>query len=469
DFFKTILPLQAPRSEDDMPASLIGDSWHEDVKVRYHGAVTPSAWLTPYRLAGDNHLDWSEIEVDMAESHVVSALANKRAEMAGMIARAQQQIGQFRADLAHLDATVRLFAPAMEPETIPPKRIRQSDLRFEPGGLSRRVLDALRRAGAPIRAPDLVRDVMIDNGLDPADRASFVRVQWGAVGRAAARGAAAGRRWHRLRHQHQGPALGGGAGRGHRFTAVTGALSKQCCADCRRRRRACYPAKNGRPQAPQITCVLRPSSGFARSALVNQRGLPHQGHTTHPAPAACGSTRSDEGAARPNEMRPDAMAVRVSGIVAFVPTAISIGSGIVEHSRGGQTTHRRPDWGRSPHVIAPVVSAGERSGPEGTAAGAADDGLVEVAVQTGGPADVTAPRALRPAAVAILALDLLGRGLGQKQGELARLDRGLRLVRFQLGAALHFHLVGHCTLLSVAPAAPAPDAAADRSDLTDRR
>jgi len=114
----------------------------------------------------------------MAESHVVSALANKRAEMAGMIARAQQQIGQFRADLAHLDATIRLFAPAMEPETIPPKRIRQTDLRFEPGGLSRRVLDALRRSGAPIRAPDLVRAVMIDNGLDPADRATFAHVQW---------------------------------------------------------------------------------------------------------------------------------------------------------------------------------------------------------------------------------------------------------------------------------------------------
>ncbi|HKM64533.1 MAG TPA: hypothetical protein VJY39_18775, partial [Acidisphaera sp.] len=115
----------------------------------------------------------------MAESHVVSALANKRAEMAGLIARAQQQIGQFRADhLAHLDATMRLFAPAMEPETIPPKRIRQTDLRFEPGGLSRRVLDVLRRAAAPIRAPDLVRAVMIDNGLDPADRANFAHVQW---------------------------------------------------------------------------------------------------------------------------------------------------------------------------------------------------------------------------------------------------------------------------------------------------
>ena len=114
----------------------------------------------------------------MAESHVVSALVSKRAEIAGLIARTQQQLGQFRADLAHLDATIRLFAPAMEPEMIPAKRIRQSDPVFERGGLSRCVLDALRRAGVPIRAPDLVRAVMIDTGLDPADRANFARVQW---------------------------------------------------------------------------------------------------------------------------------------------------------------------------------------------------------------------------------------------------------------------------------------------------
>jgi len=114
----------------------------------------------------------------MAESPVVSALVKKRAEIAGMITRTEQQLGQFRADLVHLDATIRLFAPEIEPKTIPAKRIRQSDLWFEQGELSRRVLDALRRAGEPIRAPDLVRAVMIDNGLDPADRPSFVRVQW---------------------------------------------------------------------------------------------------------------------------------------------------------------------------------------------------------------------------------------------------------------------------------------------------
>ncbi len=114
----------------------------------------------------------------MAESHVVSALVNIRAEIAVMITRSEQLLGLFRTDLVHLDATIRLFAPEMEPKTIPAKRIRQSDLWFEQGELSRRVLDALLRAWEPIRAPDLVRAVMIDKGLDPADRPSFVRVQW---------------------------------------------------------------------------------------------------------------------------------------------------------------------------------------------------------------------------------------------------------------------------------------------------
>ncbi|MGO9234511.1 MAG: hypothetical protein ACLP4V_10725 [Methylocella sp.] len=106
------------------------------------------------------------------------ALVNKRAEIAGMIARTEQQLRQFRADLVHLDAALRLFAPGLEPKTIPAKKIRQADLWFAQGELSRRVLDALRRAGEPIRAPDLVRAVMIDKGLDPGDRPSFARVQW---------------------------------------------------------------------------------------------------------------------------------------------------------------------------------------------------------------------------------------------------------------------------------------------------
>ena len=60
----------------------------------------------------------------MAESHVVSALVNKRAEVTGIIARTELQLAQLRADLVHLDAAIRSFVPEIEPKAIPAKRIR---------------------------------------------------------------------------------------------------------------------------------------------------------------------------------------------------------------------------------------------------------------------------------------------------------------------------------------------------------
>ena len=94
-----------------------------------------SALLTSCWYAGDNHLDCSEIEDGYGGRSCRVGAGQQAGRIAGMIARAQQQIGQLRADLVHVNATVRLFASAMEPETIPAKRVRQSDLRFEPGGL----------------------------------------------------------------------------------------------------------------------------------------------------------------------------------------------------------------------------------------------------------------------------------------------------------------------------------------------
>jgi hypothetical protein len=69
----------------------------------------------------------------MAESHVISAPVDKRAELSGQIVRIEQQLGQFRADLIHIDAAIRLFAPDLAPETIQPKVIRRRDGWFEPG------------------------------------------------------------------------------------------------------------------------------------------------------------------------------------------------------------------------------------------------------------------------------------------------------------------------------------------------
>src|SRR5215218_3489076 len=82
----------------------------------------------------------------MAESHVIAALKDKRAELSGGIADLEKRIGQHRADLLHVDAVLRLFAPEFEPAAIPPKAVRQPSGWFRPGELARMVLEVLRTA-----------------------------------------------------------------------------------------------------------------------------------------------------------------------------------------------------------------------------------------------------------------------------------------------------------------------------------
>ena len=85
----------------------------------------------------------------MAEPHVVTALRDKRAELSGTIADLEKRIGRHRADLQHVDAVLRLFAPDLEPEAIAPKAVRRSNEWFRPGELARMVLDILRAGEDP--------------------------------------------------------------------------------------------------------------------------------------------------------------------------------------------------------------------------------------------------------------------------------------------------------------------------------
>ena len=62
----------------------------------------------------------------MAEPHVIGALRNKRAELAGMLRQLEQQLVQQRANLAHVDATMRLFDPDIRPNGHPSQSSRES-------------------------------------------------------------------------------------------------------------------------------------------------------------------------------------------------------------------------------------------------------------------------------------------------------------------------------------------------------
>jgi|GEM_PF-3992192 len=90
----------------------------------------------------------------MSETHVVSALRDKRAELSGTIQALEATLGQHRANLLHLDATLRLFAPEVEPEDIPGKRPVVRNNFFRPSECVRLTLDLLRDAPVPLSTPN---------------------------------------------------------------------------------------------------------------------------------------------------------------------------------------------------------------------------------------------------------------------------------------------------------------------------
>lgn len=83
----------------------------------------------------------------MAESHVVSGLVAKRSELAGLIDHHRKEIERIGADLAHLDAAIKVFAPEYDLRGIKRKQYRRYSRLFKKGECYRLSLDTLREAG----------------------------------------------------------------------------------------------------------------------------------------------------------------------------------------------------------------------------------------------------------------------------------------------------------------------------------
>src|ERR1700716_4180260 len=96
----------------------------------------------------------------MVEPHVVSALRLKRAEISGHIHDLEKRIARQRANLANLDATIKLFSPGTNPDAIPPKRVYRRTRYFAHNELSRLTQDALRTASKPLTSAEIAATVM---------------------------------------------------------------------------------------------------------------------------------------------------------------------------------------------------------------------------------------------------------------------------------------------------------------------
>ena len=113
----------------------------------------------------------------MAETHVIGALRSKRAELAGMLRQLEQQLGQQRANLAHVDATMRLFDPDIRPKDIRPRQPRARNAWFRPGECLRLIYDELREATQPVTTRELAERIMRVKAIPAADNDRRERVQ----------------------------------------------------------------------------------------------------------------------------------------------------------------------------------------------------------------------------------------------------------------------------------------------------
>lgn len=106
----------------------------------------------------------------MAETHVVSALKEKRIKLATEIEAIQAQLRQRVIDLDHCEATLRLFDPDAEMAALPPRKVAPV-LYDTKGDTGRIILGTLREATRPLSTSKVCEAVMLARGLDTNDKA----------------------------------------------------------------------------------------------------------------------------------------------------------------------------------------------------------------------------------------------------------------------------------------------------------
>ncbi len=102
----------------------------------------------------------------MAESHVVSGLVAKRAELAGQVEQCRLELERLVADMGHLDGSIKLFAPDFKLDGIPAKRPRQRNQFFRQGECQRLVLEIFRNAEEPLSVRHIAEILLQRKGLE---------------------------------------------------------------------------------------------------------------------------------------------------------------------------------------------------------------------------------------------------------------------------------------------------------------
>ena len=122
-------------------------------------------------------------------AHSLTELFDKRAELAGEILQAEKRARQLRADLAHVEATIRILRPGIDLPKVVPKRVEYRPRYFKRGELTRLILDYIREhAGQSITVADILPLAIGERSLSQAERASVATTIHQALHKIAKRG-----------------------------------------------------------------------------------------------------------------------------------------------------------------------------------------------------------------------------------------------------------------------------------------
>ncbi len=91
----------------------------------------------------------------MAESHVISALTSKRAELLGKVTHYKQQIKRINNDLAHTNSAIKIFYPDFNLKIVKPKKHITPNKFFRRGERAKLVLDVLREKNKPLTTHEI--------------------------------------------------------------------------------------------------------------------------------------------------------------------------------------------------------------------------------------------------------------------------------------------------------------------------
>jgi hypothetical protein len=106
----------------------------------------------------------------MTDTHVVSALKEKRIQVASQIESLQGQLRRAVIDLDHVEAALRLFDPEVDMAALSPRKVAPI-LYDTKGDTGRIILETLRTATRPLTTEQVCLAVMKARNLDDNDKA----------------------------------------------------------------------------------------------------------------------------------------------------------------------------------------------------------------------------------------------------------------------------------------------------------